>query len=214
MFTGLIEAVGKVAELKATASGHRLRVRTPLASELSAGESLAVNGVCLTVIAADSGEVHADIGPETARVTTLGSLRHEQRVNLERSMRADSRVGGHFVQGHIDGTGVVDEIRSDGDSHWLTISFDRALSPFFIRKGSIAVDGVSLTVAGLGGTVFDAMIIPFTWDHTNMASLRVRDRVNLECDMIGKYVARAVELSEEGRLPFGKAQGTASRVER
>jgi riboflavin synthase len=200
MFTGLIEAVGKVAELRATPSGYRLRLRTTLASELSAGDSLAVNGVCLTVIAADSGEVHADLGPETARISTLGSLRLEQRVNLERSMRADSRMGGHFVQGHVDGTGVVDEIRADGDSRWLTIAFDRALSAFFIRKGSIAVDGVSLTVAGLGGTVFDAMIIPFTWDHTNLSSLRVRDRVNLECDMIGKYVARAVELMEEGRL--------------
>jgi riboflavin synthase len=207
MFTGLIEAVGHVAELRATSSGFRLRLRTTLAPELTPGDSLAVNGVCLTVIAVDNGEVHADIGPETARVSTLGSLRKEQRVNLERSMRADSRIGGHFVQGHVDGTGAVDEIRPDGDSHWLTISFDRGLSPYFIRKGSIAVDGVSLTVAGLGGTVFDAMIIPFTWSNTNLSALRVRDRVNLECDMIGKYVARAVELSEEGRL---KPAGTGS----
>ena len=200
MFTGLIEAVGRVADLRTTTSGFRLRIRTALASELTPGDSLAVDGVCLTVIAADTGEVHADVGPETARVTTLGSLRQEQRVNLERSMRADGRVGGHFVQGHIDGTGVVDEIRPDGDSHWLTVSFDRSLSPFFIRKGSIAVDGVSLTVAGLGSNVFDAMIIPFTWSNTALSSLRVRDRVNLECDMIGKYVARAIEVSEEGRL--------------
>ena len=200
MFTGLIEAVGTVAELKTTTSGFRLRLRTTLASELTPGDSVAVNGVCLTVTAADSGEVHADIGPETGRITTLGSLRHEQRVNLERAMRADGRIGGHFVQGHVDGTGVIDEIRPDGDAHWMTISFDRGLSPYLIRKGSIAVDGVSLTVAGLGGTVFDAMIIPFTWANTNLSSLVVRDRVNLECDIIGKYVARAVELMEEGRL--------------
>ena len=204
MFTGLIETIGKVAELRATASGFRVRVRTTLASELTPGDSLAVNGVCLTVLAADSGEVRADIGPETARVTTLGSMRPEQRVNLERSMPADGRVGGHFVQGHIDGTGVVDEIRPDGDSHWLTISFDRGLSPYFIRKGSIAVDGVSLTVAGLGGNVFDAMIIPFTWGNTNLSALRVRDRVNLECDMIGKYVARAMELAA-GEVAAAKA---------
>lgn len=200
MFTGLIEVVGTIAELKTTTSGFRLRIRTPLASELAPGDSLAVNGVCLTVTAADKGVVHAEIGPETARVTALGSLQHEQRVNLERSMRVDSRIGGHFVQGHIDGTGVIDEIRPDGDSHWLTISFDRGLSPYLIRKGSIAVDGVSLTVAGLGGNVFDVMIIPFTWANTNLSSLRVRDRVNLECDIIGKYVARSVELMEEGRL--------------
>jgi len=200
MFTGLIEVVGTVAELKTTTSGFHLRVRTTLASELTPGDSLAVNGVCLTVTAADNGVVHADVGPETARVTTLGSLRLEERVNLERPMRADSRIGGHFVQGHVDGTGVIDEIRPDGESHWLTISFDRGLSSYLIRKGSIAVDGVSLTVAGLGGNVFDAMIIPFTWANTNLSSLRPRDRVNLECDIIGKYVARAVELMGEGRL--------------
>jgi len=200
MFTGLIEVVGTIAEIKTTTSGFRIRIRTALASELAAGDSLAVNGVCLTVTAADKGVVHAEIGPETARVTSLGSLQHEQRVNLERSMRADSRIGGHFVQGHIDGTGVIDEIRPDGDSHWLTISFDRGLSPYLIRKGSIAIDGVSLTVAGLGGNVFDVMIIPFTWANTNLSSLRLRDRVNLECDIIGKYVARSVELMEEGRL--------------
>ena len=200
MFTGLIEAVGTVAELKTAASGFRIRIQTSLAADLSPGDSLAVNGVCLTVIAADGGEVHADIGPETARVTTLGSMRGEQQVNLERPMRADGRLGGHFVQGHIDGTGIVEEIRPDGDSHWLTISFDRSLSPYLIRKGSIAVDGVSLTVAGLGGNVFEAMIIPFTWSNTALSALKVRERVNIECDMIGKYVARAIELTEDGRL--------------
>jgi len=200
MFTGLIEAVGTVAELKTTAGGFRIRIQTSLAADLSPGDSLAVNGVCLTVVAVDGGEVHADIGPETARVTTLESMRSEQQVNLERPMRADGRVGGHFVQGHIDGTGIVEEIRPDGDSHWLTISFDRSLSPYLIRKGSIAVDGVSLTVAGLGSNVFDVMIIPFTWTNTALSSLQVRERVNIECDMIGKYVARAVDLSEEGKL--------------
>ena len=201
MFTGLIEAVGKVAELKSAAGGFRVRIRTALASSLSLGESLAVNGVCLTVVAVDDGEVQADIGPETARVTTLGSLRHDQSVNLERPMAADGRLGGHFVQGHVDGTGLVDDIRPDGDSHWLSVSFDRSLAPYFIRKGSVAVDGVSLTVAGLGATVFDVMIIPFTWANTSLSSLKVHDRVNLECDMIGKYVARAVALAEEeGRL--------------
>jgi riboflavin synthase len=197
MFTGLIEAVGTVAELKPSAGGFRIRIRSTLASALTPGDSLAVNGVCLTVVTAEHGEVHADIGPETARVTTLGSLRPDQSVNLERPMAADGRVGGHFVQGHVDGTGVVDEIRPDGDSHWLTVSFDRSLAPYFIRKGSVAIDGVSLTVAGLGASMFDVMIIPFTWANTALASLKVHDRVNLECDMIGKYVARAVALAGE-----------------
>ena len=198
MFTGLIEAVGHVSELRPAAGGFRLRIRTELASGLTLGDSLAVNGVCLTVIAIRGNDVDADIGPETARVTTIGSFRPDQRVNLERSLRADGRVGGHFVQGHVDGTGVVDDIRPDGDSHWLTISFDRSLAPYVIRKGSIAVDGVSLTVAGLGTHVFDVMIIPFTWANTSLSSLQVRDRVNIECDMIGKYVARAVALAQEG----------------
>jgi riboflavin synthase len=201
MFTGLIEAVGEIAEVKTSPGGYRIRIRTTLAADLASGDSLAVNGVCLTVVMADGGEVHADIGPETARVTTLGSLRQEQRVNLERSMRADGRVGGHFVQGHVDAPGFVEEIRPDGDSHWLAISFDPSLAPYLIRKGSIAVDGVSLTIAGLGENVFDVMIIPFTWANTAVSSLKVGDRVNIECDMIGKYVARSLELAEDvGRL--------------
>src|SRR6185436_9627868 len=112
MFTGLIEAVGEIAEVTTSPGGFRIRIRTTLAADLASGDSLAVNGVCLTVVMADGGEVHADIGPETARVTTLGAIRHDQRVNLERPMRADGLFGGHFVQGHVDGTGVVDEIRT------------------------------------------------------------------------------------------------------
>lgn len=200
MFTGLIEAVGTVSDLRSDAGAIRIRIRTNLASQLVAGDSLAVNGVCLTVTAVDSGEVAADIGPETARVTTLGALRPEEAVNLERPLRANGLVGGHFVQGHVDGTGVVDQIRPDGDSHWLTIAFDRSLSPYFIRKGSVAVDGVSLTIAGLGSHTFEVMIIPFTWANTSLSALHVRDRVNIECDMIGKYVARAAALAEDGKL--------------
>jgi riboflavin synthase len=201
MFTGLIETVGEIAEVKTSPGGFRIRIRTTLAADLASGDSLAVNGVCLTVVTADGGEVHADIGPETARVTTLGSLRHGQRVNLEQSMRADGRVGGHFVQGHVDGPGFVEKVRPDGDSHWLTISFDPSLAPYLIRKGSIAVDGVSLTIAGLGENAFEVMIIPFTWANTALSTLTVGDRVNVECDMIGKYVARSLELAEDaGRL--------------
>jgi riboflavin synthase len=200
MFTGLIESVGDIVDVQKSPGGYRLRIRTALASAVAPGDSLAVNGVCLTVITSDRGEVHADIGPETARVTTLGSLRQEQRVNLERSMRADGRVGGHFVQGHVDATGVVEDVRPDGDSHWLTIAFDRGLAPYLIRRGSIAVDGVSLTIARLSESAFDVMIIPFTWANTALSSLNTGDRVNIECDMIGKYVARSLELAEENAV--------------
>ena len=196
MFTGLIETVGHVSGVTAVPSGFRARIQTSLASDVSLGESVAVNGVCLTVTVNDGGEMQADVGPETARVTTLGSMRIGQAVNLERALRAGDRFGGHFVQGHVDGVGTVDSIRRDGDANWLTISFPAALAPLFIPKGSVAVDGISLTVAALRDRQFDVMIIPFTWAHTNLSALRVGEPVNLECDMIGKYVARAMELED------------------
>ena len=195
MFTGLIESVGHVETATPVESGVRLRVSTALAADLRTGESLAVNGVCLTVVAAEAGAVCADLGPETARVSTLGSLRPGQSVNLERAMRADSRFGGHFVQGHVDGTAEVKAVRDEGEAHWLTLSFGDALAACFIPKGSVAVDGVSLTVAALRDGEFDVMVVPFTWDHTNLHVLRPRDRVNLECDMVGKYVVRATQIA-------------------
>ena len=193
MFTGLIESVGQIAGVDEVGDGLRLRLRTSFV-DLVLGESVAVNGVCLTVTAVAGDEMHADIGPETARVTTLGSLEPGAPVNLERAMRADSRFGGHFVQGHVDGVGTVRELRSEADARWLTIEFSPQLAQYFVRKGSITVDGISLTVAGLAADRFDVMIIPFTWAHTNLPSLGVGSRVNLECDLVGKYVARAAEL--------------------
>jgi len=194
MFTGLIEAVGEVADSKPLRGGARLRIVTPMGRELSVGDSVAVNGVCLTAIRTEPGEIHADVGPETLRVTTLGDLRAGAVVNLERPLRADGRLGGHFVQGHIDGVGSLETVRHDEDFHWMTIRFPSDLAPYIIHKGSIALDGISFTVAGLSADCFDVMVIPFTFDHTNLKHARVRDRVNLECDMVGKYVARAAEL--------------------
>src|SRR5262245_57150579 len=199
MFTGLIETVGHVSGLTAVPSGFCARIRTSLVSELSLGERVSVNGVCLTVTVTNGDEMEADIGPETARVTTLGSMRPGQAVNLERSLRAGDRFGGHFVQGHVDGVGRVEAIRPDGDAYWLTISFPAALAPLFIAKGSVAVDGISLTVAALRERQFDVMIIPFTWTHTNVSALNVGDLVNLECDMLGKYVVRVAELFDKVR---------------
>ena len=195
MFTGLIEALGEVVEVKPTPAGFRLRLTTSLASELSAGDSLAVNGVCLTVVAADADGVHADISPETARVSALGSLKRGALVNLERPLRADARLAGHFVQGHVDATGSVEDIRQEGDSYWLTVKFPPLLAPYIVRKGSIAVNGISLTVAGVDDRHFDVQIIPFTWEHTNLHVLKTGDQVNLECDILGKYVVRVAELA-------------------
>ena len=195
MFTGLIEGVGELVERKPTSGGFRLGIATPLAADLRPGDSLAVNGVCLTVILAESGQVLADVGPETVRVTTLGSIERGATVNLERPLRADQRFGGHFVQGHVDAIGHVEALRQDAEFHWLTVSFPSALAPLIVHKGSIAVDGISLTVAGLGADRLDIMIVPFTMQHTNLGRIRIRDRVNLECDMVGKYVVRAAELA-------------------
>ena len=197
MFTGIVESVGSLAEVKGTSGGFRVRIQTPLAAVLKVGDSLAVNGVCLTVILVDGEDVHADVGPETVKVTTFGGLQRGQEVNLERPMRGDGRLDGHFVLGHVDGVGVIEEIRTEGESHWLTIGFPPALAPYFIRKGSVAVEGISLTVAGLGERQFDVMIIPFTWANTSLRNLRKGDKVNLESDMIGKYVIRAMDLRKQ-----------------
>jgi riboflavin synthase len=194
MFTGLIEQVGQILESKPTGAGLRLRIATPLAAEIAPGDSLAVNGVCLTAIVAGEGEVHADVGPETLRVTTLELLKRGATVNLERPLRADQRLGGHFVQGHVDATGTLEDIRPQADFTWMTFAFPTLLAAYIVRKGSIAVDGISLTVAGLDGSRFDVQIVPFTMEHTNLKVLRVRDRVNLECDILGKYVVRTAEI--------------------
>jgi riboflavin synthase len=195
MFTGLVEAVGELIERTPTGGGFRLRIGSPLASELALGDSLAVNGVCLTVVQVEPHAVHAEIGPETVRVTTLGALDAGSRVNLERPLRADSRLGGHFVQGHVDAIGVIEALRQDADFQWLTVGFPRHLAPLIVHKGSIAVDGISLTVASLGVDRFDVQIVPFTMVHTNMSAARAGDRVNLECDMVGKYVVRAMDVA-------------------
>jgi riboflavin synthase len=195
MFTGLVEAIGELIERTPTARGCRLRIGTPLAPELTPGDSVAVNGVCLTVILSERGEIHADVGPETIRVTTLGALKRGGLVNLERPLRTDGRLGGHFVQGHVDAIGQIEELRRDADFHWLTVSYPTPLAPYIVPKGSIAVDGISLTVAVLGAERFDVQVVPYTMDHTNLGKAHIRDHVNLECDIVGKYVVRAAELA-------------------
>jgi riboflavin synthase len=196
MFTGIIESVGTVRDLAPSGGGERLQLATSLAAEVKPGDSLAVNGVCLTVVTtgdAGGGEVSADIGPETARVTNLSTLAAGAVVNLERPMRFQGRVDGHLVLGHVDGTGQVEAIRADGDSHWVTIAFPRSEERLVVLKGSIAVDGVSLTVAALGDGLLDVQIVPYTWMHTTFSRMRPGDKVNLEYDMIGKYVLRALD---------------------
>ena len=193
MFTGLIEAVGDLLGVEPAAGGVRLRIRTPLAAALTPGDSVAVNGVCLTAVRTSADEFHAELGPETLRVTTFQAVRPGAKLNLERPLRADSRLGGHFVQGHVDGVGRIESVRPAADFCWVAIRFPGPRAPYIVPKGSIAVDGISLTVAALADDRIDVQIIPFTLSHTNLELAKADDPVNLECDMIGKYVVRALE---------------------
>jgi riboflavin synthase len=195
MFSGIVEAIGTVTAVRRSPAGCRIRIATPLSREMAQGDSLSVNGVCLTIVVADGDGVEADIGPETARVTTFSALGEGHRVNLERAVPLGARLGGHLVQGHVDAVGTIEAVRPDAGSVWLSVSFPHDLAPFFIRKGSVAIDGVSLTVAGLHQASFEIQMIPFTAQVTTLGDRRSGDRVNLECDMIGKYVVRALEFT-------------------
>ncbi|MEO7275737.1 MAG: riboflavin synthase [Vicinamibacterales bacterium] len=194
MFTGLIEAMGEVAAVAPSTAGSRLRIETALDGALSPGDSLAVNGVCLTVVTAAAGAgIEMDVSPVTARITTMGSVTVGTILNLERSLCAAARLGGHFVQGHVDATGVLVSIEPQGESYWLTVAYPEELTRYLVKKGSVAVDGISLTVADLTDRQFAVQIIPFTWQHTNLHVLTAGAAVNLESDILGKYVVRALE---------------------
>jgi riboflavin synthase len=197
MFTGLIESVGRVGSLAPIAQGVRMQIETALAPDLALGDSLATNGVCLTVVDIDKAAkaVAMDVSPETLRVTTLGDLATGSLVNLERPMRADGRFGGHIVQGHVDGTGMITAITPEGEFYRLVVAYPTALAAYFIHKGSVAVDGISLTIAELRDDSLAIQIIPHTWTQTNLSAAGPATRVNLECDLVGKYVLRAATLA-------------------
>lgn len=201
MFTGLIEATGTVRAIASQADGAVLELDTALGPELGLGDSLATNGVCLTVTRRDGAHVVMDVSPETLRVTALGQLTPGRPVNLERPLRADGRLGGHVVQGHVDGVGALLSIVDEGEFRRVRIGFPADLAAWMIVKGSIAVDGISLTIAALDDEWFEVQIIPHTWVHTTLAAARVGDALNLECDLVGKYVVRLAMLERRGRLP-------------
>ena len=190
MFTGLIETIGTVRILEGRGEGARLQLVTPLAVELSLGESLAVNGCCLTVTDLKEQGVSFDLLGETLARTNLGALKEGNRVNLERALRADDRFGGHFVQGHMDTTAEVISAEKKGEDLQLRIELPGAGALYLVEKGSIAVDGVSLTVATLAENAFTLWIIPHTLRETNLGDLGSGDRVNLEYDMLAKYAER------------------------
>jgi riboflavin synthase len=193
MFTGLIADLGSVTALERSADGARLRIGTRLASQLAQGDSVAVNGVCLTAIDIRDGGFAAEAMDETLRRSALGALEPGARVNLELALRADGRLGGHVVQGHVDGTGVVSEIREEGIARVLSIDTAPEVARYLVEKGSIAVNGVSLTVSALCEDGFEVSLIPETLQRTNLGSMTVGDRVNLEVDVLAKHVERLLE---------------------
>ena len=193
MFTGLVEAVGTVVSLESMGEQARLTLQLPFAAELKIGDSVAVNGCCLTVSALAPGGAAFDLLAQTLRVTSLGELAADSRVNLERAMMVGDRFGGHFVQGHVDATGRITRLETRGQDHIVGVSLPPAVHLLCVDKGSLAIDGISLTIAELtaGEAVF--WITPHTWEHTHLHAARVGQAVNLEADMLAKYVAKLVE---------------------
>lgn len=193
MFTGLIEELGSVASVETTAAGASIIVNASIVTaDLRNGDSIAVNGVCLTALDVTTDSFRADVSPETLDRTTLGKLNNGSRVNLERAVTPSTRLGGHIVQGHVDGRGTFLSAEQHGDFWTVTIGFPAELLRYLVHKGSVAVEGISLTIASLNEDSFNIAVIPKTWELTDLSHLRPHDAVNLEVDVIAKYVERMV----------------------
>jgi riboflavin synthase len=204
MFTGIVEQIGEVVAV----DGHRLAVRVPVPwTDVAVGDSIAVSGVCLTATEVEADRLSFDLSEETLARTDLGSLGMGGRVNLERPATLVSRLGGHLVQGHVDAVADVVEARAEGDGVRLSVRIPAELLRYVVEKGSIAFDGVSLTVAALDGAVIEVSLIPHTLAATTLGSAGVGDRINLEVDVVAKYVARQAERPFDGRV--GREERTA-----
>jgi riboflavin synthase len=194
MFTGLVEEMGTLINKIPTGDGYRLVVAGKVVMEdLEIGSSIAINGCCLTVVEKDSSGFSLDTIEETLKKTNLGKLEIGDKVNLERPLKADARLGGHFVLGHIDTTGEILSINELSNSHFVRIKFPEAFTKYLIYVGSVAIDGVSMTIAELQGNVFGVGVIPHTWQVTVFSKKKVGDTVNLEFDVLGKYVERIMQ---------------------
>ncbi len=199
MFTGIIEEIGKVKSLKRNSKESRLIISAKtILEDVHIGDSIAVNGVCLTVVSFSSGEFTVDVMNETFMRSSLGSLHIGEEVNLERAMAANGRFGGHIVSGHIDGTGRIKAVFDDGNAKWYEINVGPELLEGIVMKGSVAIDGISLTVSKVTTLGFAVSIIPHTLDATILRGKRAGDIVNIETDMIGKYIKQFVK-NEKGR---------------
>jgi len=194
MFTGIIEHMGTVESLKLDAEGGRLTIQAPgVASHLAVANSIAVDGCCLTVVSVRGDKFSADLSAETIRKTSMGEWKAGTRVNLEQPMTAGKEFGGHFVLGHVDTTGRVTRLDPEGENWWYGVEVPEAFAKYVVPQGSIAIDGISLTVARWNGRVAEVAIIPFTYEHTNIRNKKIGEAVNLEGDVLGKYVERYLE---------------------
>ena len=197
MFTGIIEEIGKVIRVQRTAGSSFIEIQAEkVLTDAHIGDSIAVNGVCLTVTDMTNDTFRADVMNETLSRSSLDSLVSGSMVNLERAMAANGRFGGHIVSGHIDGTGIITDVKNDGIAVWYTISAEDSLLRYIVEKGSIAIDGISLTVAKVTNSTFSVSIIPHTASETTLSMKKTGDIVNLENDIIGKYVERLIKTSE------------------
>jgi riboflavin synthase len=206
LFTGIIGELGVVEAVEGGEEGARLRIRAALTSELNPGDSVAVNGACLTATTAGNGAFEADVMKQTLSLTTLGELQPESAVNLELPLRATDRLGGHVVQGHVDGTATVTEVADEGFAKRLRLELPDDLRPYVVERGSIAIEGVSLTIADIGdGGGLEVSLIPETLERTTLGGLGPGSRVNVECDVLARYVGRQLEASR-GVSPFNDEQ--------
>ncbi len=194
MFTGIVERVGRIESIEKGPEGGRLRIHAgPLASSLAVAGSVAVNGCCLTVVELDREIFAADLSSETLRRTAFGEMKPGARVNLERPLTAGKEFGGHFTQGHVDGVGRVTRLAPEGPNWWFGVRLPAEVERYVVIKGSIAIDGISLTVASLTDGIAEVAIIPYTYEHTNLAALVPGDAVNLEADILAKYVEKLLD---------------------
>jgi len=192
MFTGIIEELGEVESLESRAAGARLKIRCQkVLEDMAAGASIAVNGVCLTAVDVRADSFSADLAPETLRRSNLGALGARSRVNLERPLSPGGRLSGHIVQGHVDATAEFLSLEAlGGQNWWLKVRVPAEIDPYLVYKGSVAIDGISLTIAAIEGEVLCASIIPHTWRNTTLGGYRSGARVNLECDILAKHVEK------------------------
>ena len=212
IFTGIVEETGKI---ESVANGNKSAIITIIADKVlkgtKIGDSIAVNGVCLTVTSISGNKFTADVMAETIRRSSLGTLKHGSKVNLERAMAADGRFGGHIVSGHIDGTGTICSLEREDNAVWVEIETPDKLLKYIVEKGSIAIDGISLTVASLTDDSFSVSVIPHTGEETTLLAKKPGDIVNLENDIVGKYVDRLMNFNTSQKSPFDNKAATSTK---